>query len=31
MKKAMQTLERITTKKVIVWEWQHVCALMQRV
>jgi trans-aconitate methyltransferase len=31
MKKAMQTLDRITTRKVIIWEWRHVCALMQEV
>lgn len=31
MKSAMRTMDYITRKKVIVWEWRHVCDYMRKV
>ena len=31
MKRAMQTVEALAKKKVLVWEWMHVCDAMQKV
>jgi trans-aconitate methyltransferase len=30
-RKAMQTLEQLAAKKVIIWEWRHVCDYMRSV
>lgn len=31
MRKAMDTLETITSSKVIIWEWPHVCEAMRKI